>query len=174
MHTCVQSVAYHVLSIKSTTDSRIAVVCLATTLSDKTAALLVQVRLMPHTLPAGLAPARVQHQSPAAVTMLDVQLANLKPTSLQQQQQQQPASCTSTELRGFDDPQIAFSAKSTQQLLQSLAIFKACSVKPLVQNADTLLAAANRLLGSTIVTSVIRHTLYNQFCGGEGLSKCDH
>lgn len=143
-------------------------------LSDKTAALLVQVRLMPHILPAGLAPARVQqHQSPATHTMLDVQLANLKPTSLQQQQQQQSASCTSTELRGFNDPQIAFSAKSTQQLLQSLAIFKACSVKPLVQNADTLLAAANRLLGSTIVTSVIRHTLYNQFCGGEGLSNCD-
>lgn len=72
----------------------------------------------------------------------------------------------SSKLQGFDDPQLAFSAKSTGQLVQSLAIFRACSVQPLVQNADVLLAAAKKVMGPAVVTSVVRHTLFKQFCGG--------
>lgn len=100
---------------------------------------------------------------PITDAMPNVQLANLKPTNMQEQ-----ASCTSG-LAGFNDPQLAFSAKSTQQLVQSLAIFKACSIKPFVQHADTLLATATKLLGSSVVTSVVRHSFYKQFCGGEQL-----
>ena len=76
-------------------------------------------------------------------------------------------SAVSSKLQGFDDPQVAFSAKSTRQLVQSLAIFRACSVQPLVQNADVLLAAAKKVVGPAVVTSVVRHTLFKQFCGGE-------
>lgn len=65
--------------------------------------------------------------------------------------QPQPASAC-IKLQGFDDPQVAFSAKSTGQLLQSLAVFRTCSVKPLVQNADVLLAAAKKVVGPTVVT----------------------
>lgn len=128
--------------------------------------LLLQVQAPPSYMPAGLVPLRTARlQSPnqqASGAMLDVQLANLMPNSTQQQ----PV-CTPTELQGFNDPQLAFSAKSTQQLLQSLAIFKACSIKPLVQNADTLMAAASKVLGTPFVSSVVRHTLYRQFCGGK-------
>lgn len=77
----------------------------------------------------------------------------------------QPASACA-KLQGFDDPQVAFSAKSTGQLLQSLAIFRTCSVKPLVQNADILLSAAKRVVGPSLVTSVVRHTFFKHFCGG--------
>ena len=80
--------------------------------------------------------------------------------------EEQP-SAVSSKLQGFDDPQLAFSAKSTGQLVQSLAIFGACSVQPLVQNADVLLAAAKKIVGPAVVTSVVRHTFFKQFCGGE-------
>ncbi|DBA95567.1 TPA: hypothetical protein ACH3X3_013417 [Trebouxia sp. C0006] len=83
--------------------------------------------------------------------------------------QPHPASAC-IKLQGFDDPQVAFSAKSTGQLLQSLAVFRTCSVKPLVQNADVLLAAAKKVVGPTVVTSVVRHTFFKHFCGGE----CEH
>ncbi len=79
--------------------------------------------------------------------------------------QQQPTSAC-VKLQGFDDPQVAFSAKSTGQLLQSLAVFRTCSVKPLVQNADVLLAAAKKVVGPAVVTSVVRHTFFKHFCGG--------
>lgn len=79
----------------------------------------------------------------------------------------QPSASTPCQLQGFNDPQLAFSAKSTGQLMQSLAIFRACSVKPLVQNADVLLAAAKKVVGPAVVTSVVRHTFFKQFCGGE-------
>ena len=129
-------------------------------------AVLLQVLATPPYVPAGLVPLRsARQQQPnqqAADAMLDVQLASLKPTSTQQQSVYTP-----TELQGFNDPQLAFSAKSTQQLLQSLAIFKACSIKPLVQNADTLMTAASKVLGSPFVSSIVRHTLYKQFCGGK-------
>lgn len=81
-----------------------------------------------------------------------------------EQQQTVPSCC---KLEGFDDPQLAFSAKSTGQLVQSLAIFRTCSVKPLVQNAAVLLAAAKKVLGPAAVTSVVRHTFFKQFCGGK-------
>ena len=81
------------------------------------------------------------------------------------EQQQATSSCC--KLEGFDDPQLAFSAKSTGQLVQSLAIFRTCSVKPLVQNADVLLAAAKKVIGPTVVNSVVRHTFFKHFCGGE-------
>lgn len=80
--------------------------------------------------------------------------------------EEQRAALTSCELQGFNNPQLAFSAKSTGQLMQSLAIFRACSVKPLVQNADVLLAAAKKIVGPAVVTSVVRHTFFKQFCGG--------
>lgn len=126
----------------------------------------MQVQCLPPGIPASLiGPARMQQLYPLPTDIiLNVQLASLKPASPQQQ-----TSCTPTGLKGFDDPQLAFSAKSTQQLLQSLAIFKACSIRPFVQHADTLLDTAVKLVGASFVTSVIRHSFYKQFCGGEAV-----
>lgn len=118
--------------------------------------------------------ARVQLQKPmAASLLLDAQLAALKPIGTQQPQaKQQQSHNVPRQLAGFNDAQLAFSAKSTRQLMQSLAIFKACSVKPLVQNADGLIALATKLLGSAVVKAVVRHSLFAQFCGGEILVSC--
>ena len=95
----------------------------------------------------------------------DMRLAAVLAQAHVAEQRQPPSACL--KLQGFDDPQVAFSAKSTGQLLQSLAVFRTCSVKPLVQNADVLLAAAKKVVGPAVVTSVVRHTFFKHFCGGE-------
>ncbi|EIE22093.1 hypothetical protein COCSUDRAFT_83484 [Coccomyxa subellipsoidea C-169] len=66
----------------------------------------------------------------------------------------------------FDDPKQAFQAKSTAQLLQSLAVFKACTIKPLVRNADTLLTVS-RSIAAPVVDRAVKHTFFRHFCGGE-------
>lgn len=103
--------------------------------------------------------------SEQARLLRDMRLATALAQAHVAEQQQSAPACL--KLRGFDDPQVAFSAKSTGQLLQSLAVFRTCSVKPLVQNADVLLAAAKRVVGPALVTSVVRHTFFKHFCGGE-------
>ena len=103
--------------------------------------------------------------SEQARLLRDMRLATALAQAHVAEQQQSAPACL--KLRGFDDPQVAFSAKSTGQLLQSLAVFRTCSVKPLVQNADVLLAAAKRVVGPAVVTSVVRHTFFKHFCGGE-------
>lgn len=67
----------------------------------------------------------------------------------------------------FDDPKTAFEARSSWELLRSLAIFKLCTVKPFVVNADKLLATSKHIFGSTFVHSIVRHTFFKQFCAGE-------
>ena len=116
--------------------------------------------------------AQQQLQKPSTASfLLDVQLAGLKPASTQQYQQQQQPWPVPRHLAGFNDAQLAFSAKSTRQLMQSLAIFKTCSVKPLVQHADAVLALATRVVGSTVVAAAVRHSFFAQFCGGKLLQQ---
>ena len=57
-------------------------------------------------------------------------------------------------------------AKSTGKLVQSLAVFKACSIKPLVENADAIIRASRRV-AAPLVDSVIKQTMFRHFCGGE-------
>jgi hypothetical protein len=57
-------------------------------------------------------------------------------------------------------------AKSIGQLLQSLAVFSACSMKPLVRNANTLLSAS-RKVAAPVVDYTVKQTFFRHFCGGE-------
>ena len=57
-------------------------------------------------------------------------------------------------------------AKSTGKLVQSLAVFKACSIGPLVTNADAIIRATRRV-AAPLVDSIIKHTMFRHFCGGE-------
>ena len=58
--------------------------------------------------------------------------------------------------------------RSNVQILRSLAVFSACSIKPLVKNADSLLALAKRVLGTSLVHGIIRRTFFKHFCAGIG------
>lgn len=59
-------------------------------------------------------------------------------------------------------------AKSTLDILRQLLVFQACKVKPLVTNADALLAWSKRVLGEKLTYGFIRPTFYKQVHGRRG------
>ncbi|CAK0740844.1 hypothetical protein CVIRNUC_001281 [Coccomyxa viridis] len=67
----------------------------------------------------------------------------------------------------FDNPQLAFESKSTGELMRAYAVFTACQMRPLVENADMLLKWSKRIFGKTIVNRIVKHTFFHQFCAGE-------
>ncbi|KAL4856165.1 Proline dehydrogenase 1 [Chlorella vulgaris] len=81
-----------------------------------------------------------------------------------QQEAEQPLPLAALK---FDDPQAAFKAKSSLDLLRSLLVFRCCKIQPLVQNADSILAWSKRVFGTTLTKAVIKATFYKQFVAGE-------
>ncbi|KAI3437761.1 hypothetical protein D9Q98_000208 [Chlorella vulgaris] len=81
-----------------------------------------------------------------------------------QQEAEQPLPLAALK---FDDPQAAFKAKSSLDLLRSLLVFRCCKIQPLVQNADSILAWSKRVFGTTLTNAVIKATFYKQFVAGE-------
>ncbi len=53
-------------------------------------------------------------------------------------------------------------AKTTWDILRQLMVFQACKIRPLVTNADALLAWSKRVLGEKLVYGLIRPTFYKQ------------
>lgn len=53
------------------------------------------------------------------------------------------------------------------RLINGLFVFTLCENKPLVKNASNLLKYANYFPGKTITNSVLKHTIFSRFCGGE-------
>lgn len=70
-------------------------------------------------------------------------------------------------LPDFNDSKAAFQAKSTLQLLQSLAVFTACTSKPFISNADKVFDISKRVLSRALVTSVVKNTFFKHFCAGD-------
>ncbi len=71
----------------------------------------------------------------------------------------------------FDNTQIAFAAKSDAQLRKIYGLFAAMNNKGLVQTGSGLMQAALkwRLPGTKFL---IKHTIFEQFCGGETIAEC--
>lgn len=67
----------------------------------------------------------------------------------------------------FQDHKRAFATVSTPRLLQSLCVYSLCRVRPLVANAEQLLAASERVLGAAATERLVRATFYAQFVGGD-------
>ena len=66
----------------------------------------------------------------------------------------------------FQDSVQALEAKSTVEIMRSLAILRACRLRWLVRHADTVLAWSKAMLGSPIVNGIIKRSFYRQFVGG--------
>ena len=67
----------------------------------------------------------------------------------------------------FDDATSAHGSKTTPELIRALAVFEACSrLAFLVRNADRLLELSTKILGSTITTTLVKHTFFRHFCAG--------
>ena len=71
----------------------------------------------------------------------------------------------------FDNTQIAFAAKSDAQLRKIYGLFAAMNNKGLVQTGSGLMQAALkwRLPGTKFL---IKHSIFEQFCGGETIAEC--
>ena len=71
----------------------------------------------------------------------------------------------------FDNTQIAFAAKSDTQLRKIYGLFAAMNNKGLVQTGSGLMQAALkwRLPGTKFL---IKHSIFEQFCGGETIAEC--
>lgn len=67
----------------------------------------------------------------------------------------------------FNDAEAAFKSKTKLDILRTWAVLSTCQIQPLVKNADTLLAWAQKVFGSTLVYWGIRHTFFGHFCAGD-------
>jgi proline dehydrogenase len=67
----------------------------------------------------------------------------------------------------FYDTKVAYGSLPTSEILRALVVFHTCSIKPLVQNADTLLKRAYAVFGRGLTEAVVRHTFFRHFCAGE-------
>ena len=66
-----------------------------------------------------------------------------------------------------EDAKLALSSLSNWALWRAWIVFKACSIGPFVQNAQTLLDLSFRVFGRTLTLAVIHRTFFAHFCAGE-------
>ncbi|MDB2362366.1 proline dehydrogenase family protein [Flavobacteriales bacterium] len=71
----------------------------------------------------------------------------------------------------FDNTEIAFKAKSTSDLQKSYWLFKLVSNNVLVKLGPALLKIA--FLLRLPIKSIIKNTIFEQFCGGESIKDCE-
>jgi len=71
----------------------------------------------------------------------------------------------------FENTEIAFQSKSTKQLNKSYWLFKLVSNNTLVKVSPFLLKIAFAL--KLPIKGLIKQTIFEQFCGGESIEKCD-
>lgn len=71
----------------------------------------------------------------------------------------------------FENTEIAFQSKSTKELNKSYWLFKLVSNNTLVKVSPFLLKIAFSL--RLPIKELIKQTIFEQFCGGESINKCD-
>ncbi|KAJ3204122.1 hypothetical protein HK099_001259 [Clydaea vesicula] len=62
-------------------------------------------------------------------------------------------------------------SKSSLELINSLAVFKACSIPALVNNSDKILDIFEKFKLTPISNFIIKRTFFKHFCGGENLNE---
>lgn len=67
----------------------------------------------------------------------------------------------------FSDSASAHGNKSTYQLIRAIAVFKACHFPLLVKHAEGLIGMSEKVLGSTITNTLVKHSFFGHFCAGE-------
>lgn len=120
--------------------------------------LLANGKLFRSTAAAVDSAANVQQQAVSGVTFSAPSAESASATKLE--------SATQVPL-DFGDPRQAFAAKTTGELLRQLVVLRLCQLRPLVDNADTLLDLSNKVLGQRLTSAVIRHTFFKHFVAGE-------
>eukprot|EP01135_Chromosphaera_perkinsii_P009447 Nk52_evm5s1762 gene=Nk52_evmTU5s1762 len=73
----------------------------------------------------------------------------------------------SSKLLNFRDAKVAYRNESSFELIRSILVFKACSMKWLVNIAPNILKFAEKAGIEKPIYAAIKHTFYKQFCAGE-------
>ena len=63
-----------------------------------------------------------------------------------------------------------YALKTVPELINSLAVFKACSLPLLVNNSESIINSLSKVGLSSPVNFIIKNTIFNHFCGGESLT----
>ncbi|KAI8973583.1 FAD-linked oxidoreductase-like protein [Mycotypha africana] len=71
-----------------------------------------------------------------------------------------------------DTNRTAMQARSTEELLTGLFVYKLCSFPWLVEAAPYLITLAEKLHLESVMYWFVRHTFFTQFCGGETADEC--
>ena len=71
----------------------------------------------------------------------------------------------------FDDTEISFSYKNNKQLRQSHFLFSLMNKNWLVNIGTRLTPLAFQF--HLPITTIVRNTIFKQFCGGESLTECE-
>eukprot|EP01059_Diplonema_ambulator_P013378 TRINITY_DN238_c0_g3_i1.p1 TRINITY_DN238_c0_g3~~TRINITY_DN238_c0_g3_i1.p1 ORF type:complete len:578 (+),score=202.93 TRINITY_DN238_c0_g3_i1:88-1821(+) len=72
----------------------------------------------------------------------------------------------------FTDSKSAYKSKSNLELLRAIIVFKLCTVRPLVNNANSLIKFSESVLGKKLTHQVIvKRTFFNHFCAGEDVDE---
>ncbi|CAN0086643.1 unnamed protein product [Pylaiella littoralis] len=67
----------------------------------------------------------------------------------------------------FDDTAVSYASFSNVELLRAYMVLRACAIRPLVENSETLLKIGYKVVGETITNAVLGNTFFAHFCAGE-------
>jgi proline dehydrogenase len=117
---------------------------------------------------------RLDYRNPPALTTRH--LASASPLSLDDhesapQHSSTPQKSVVNPVPNFDDAQLAYSSKSTADLLRAATSFGLCQVTPLVRHAEGALSLSRKVLGDRTTDGLLKYTLFGHFCAGEDETK---
>ena len=67
----------------------------------------------------------------------------------------------------FDDVTVSFASKTDGELLRALFVYRLCTIRPIVQHADSLLRFSHSILGRRLTAALLKPTFFAQFVAGE-------
>jgi hypothetical protein len=77
-----------------------------------------------------------------------------------------PAHASKVQRLDFTNTQTIHAHRSYLDLFRAYLVYKACSFPSLVKNADVILGTSRKLLGTSVVNSVVKNTFFKHFCAG--------
>ncbi|CAM9685874.1 unnamed protein product, partial [Scytosiphon promiscuus] len=67
----------------------------------------------------------------------------------------------------FDDAAASYSSFTNMELVRAYVVLRACAIRPLVENSETLLKLGYGVIGETLTNSILGKTFFAHFCAGE-------
>jgi proline dehydrogenase len=75
----------------------------------------------------------------------------------------------SNDFASFDDTATAFRCKTNGDIIRAMLVFRMTCIPFFVRNSGAMVRASYRFLGDNITNFFLRHSIFQQFCGGDDL-----